>query len=253
MDRRAAAVSVPVLGGVLGTAALFWHGRNGWTGAPNDCILRGDCFCEAFREGLVRQPANTWSALAFIAVGAWVAWHAVSRKGSGRSLMSRSPSLPVQYAFLLALIGPGTMALHATTTRWGGALDSISMYLLGAFMLVYAAHRMTLVAEPRLWPVWALLAAPLAYTKWFAMFRTEPVFGACIAAAGLAELRLSRGRRPVWLWASFGLFALAFAIWLASHTGGPLCSPYSLLQGHAAWHILTALAGGTLYLHYRSE
>jgi hypothetical protein len=56
-----------------------------------------------------------------------------------------------------------------------------------------------------------------------------------------------------WLWLAFGSFVLALAIWIASHTGGPLCEPRSALQGHAAWHILDALAIWALYRHYRSE
>ena len=34
------------------------------------------------------------------------------------------------------------------------------------------------------------------------------------------------------------------ALYLASRTNGVLCAPDSLLQGHAAWHVLTALALG---------
>jgi hypothetical protein len=34
----------------------------------------------------------------------------------------------------------------------------------------------------------------------------------------------------------------AIAVNLLTRTGAPLCRPASLLQGHAAWHILTALA-----------
>ncbi|HEX6310431.1 MAG TPA: hypothetical protein VF152_02255 [Acidimicrobiia bacterium] len=38
------------------------------------------------------------------------------------------------------------------------------------------------------------------------------------------------------------LLGAATAINLLSRTGDPLCRPDSLLQGHAAWHVLTALA-----------
>lgn len=29
--------------------------------------------------------------------------------------------------------------------------------------------------------------------------------------------------------------------------------PYSFWQGHALWHILTAMSAGSLYMHYREE
>jgi hypothetical protein len=36
--------------------------------------------------------------------------------------------------------------------------------------------------------------------------------------------------------------ATAVAVNVLSRTGAPLCRPSSLLQGHAAWHVLTAVA-----------
>jgi hypothetical protein len=38
------------------------------------------------------------------------------------------------------------------------------------------------------------------------------------------------------------LLGTATAVNLLSRTGDPLCNPDSLLQGHAVWHVLTALA-----------
>ncbi|HEY8547728.1 MAG TPA: hypothetical protein VIL36_21845 [Acidimicrobiales bacterium] len=61
--------------------------------------------------------------------------------------------------------------------------------------------------------------------------------GAALAVAGL------RGRldRPAtftpWL-----LGGVAVTLNLLTRTGAPLCRPHSLLQGHAAWHVLTAAA-----------
>ncbi|GIV33086.1 MAG: hypothetical protein KatS3mg031_0621 [Chitinophagales bacterium] len=39
---------------------------NGWFG-PSSGV--GAVFCEASRDGLVKQPANTWSNLAFVVAG----------------------------------------------------------------------------------------------------------------------------------------------------------------------------------------
>jgi hypothetical protein len=39
-----------------------------------------------------------------------------------------------------------------------------------------------------------------------------------------------------------GAGALALTIYPLSRTGSSLCRPESLLQGHAAWHVLTAMA-----------
>ena len=50
-----------------------------------------------------------------------------------------------------------------------------------------------------------------------------------------------------------GAMALAFGIWNLSKTGGPWCDPHSLLQGHAVWHVLGAVAAFCLYRLWASE
>jgi hypothetical protein len=44
---------------------------------------------------------------------------------------------------------------------------------------------------------------------------------------------------------------VAFAIWLLSTSGW--CDPTSLLQGHAAWHLLCAVSAYWLFRLYESE
>ena len=44
---------------------------------------------------------------------------------------------------------------------------------------------------------------------------------------------------------------VAFTIWLLSNAGW--CDPDSLLQGHAAWHLLCAVSAYWLYRLYASE
>ena len=56
-----------------------------------------------------------------------------------------------------------------------------------------------------------------------------------------------------WLVAAAVVFLAAFGIWLPSRTGGPWCDPDSLLQGHAAWHLLDAGSVACVFAFYRSE
>lgn len=44
------------------------------------------------------------------------------------------------------------------------------------------------------------------------------------------------------LWAAVAALAVGVVVFVLSRTGGPWCVPDSLLQGHAVWHLLTALA-----------
>jgi hypothetical protein len=69
--------------------------------------------------------------------------------------------------------------------------------------------------------------------------------GVLATSAGLAaagELGVRRGRAgPAYRWA-LGALAVGAAANALGRSGGPLCDPDSLLQGHALWHLLTAAA-----------
>ena len=79
--------------------------RFGWLGADVD---RGADFCEA-AAGRVRQPVNTLSNLGFVVAGLAIAVRA-----------DRLPVLGTAYACLVVLLGPASMAMHATESRWAG-------------------------------------------------------------------------------------------------------------------------------------
>jgi hypothetical protein len=80
-----------------------------------------------------------------------------------------------------------------------------------------------------------------------------PLGFACAIAAGSGEIAAFRaGDRPrpghadgrqVAAWAiALGALALAGITFLLGRTGSPLCRPQSVMQWHAAWHLLAAAA-----------
>jgi hypothetical protein len=170
--------------------------------------------------------------------------------------MASSALYPALLATATLLIGPGSMALHASMTDWGGQVDGASMDLFIHFGIAFGLSRRLGWGERGFAACYAVLFTLGVWRSWVvpAGWR-EAAFGALLAAVllleGLPDPRLHDRR---WLWASCGLLAAAFLFWALSRTGAsPLCDPRSLLQGHAAWHVLCAAAAGTLYLHYRSE
>ena len=63
---------------------------------------------------------------------------------------------------------------------------------------------------------------------------------------------LGRGRTDLrWGAAALASILAAFAIW--NVTKGAWCDPHSLLQGHAAWHVLDAVAAYLLFRLWASE
>ena len=80
-------------------------------------------------------------------------------------------------------------------------------------------------------------------------------FGLLLIVATVLEVLIIRsGRvraRRGFAYASLAAIATAFVIWNASKAW--LCDPHSLIQGHAIWHLLGAVAAYLLYRYYASE
>ena len=256
--------AVPALVAVLSIAALVAVGQGGW---PGELGLSGAGFCERFRPGVIKQPANTWSTAGFVCVGLWIALRSMrdredarARGGRGWNRMSATNGYPVLLGSVAVLLGPGSAAMHASTTRWGGVLDRTSMFLWIAFGVAYAVTR--LADLPGRLFVALYLAIALPFTWMIAVdavpVSSDAMFGTLIATltgleAAIALRRPSLSGRRGWLVAAAAAFLVAFAIWLPSRTGGPWCDPDSLLQGHAAWHLLCAVSVACIYAFYRSE
>lgn len=227
----------------------------GWLGPD---VGRGANFCEAARDALVRQPANTYSNAGFVVAGLAVAWHVGRRPTNGRVM---GVTMATAYASLVVLLGPGSAAMHATQSAWGGHLDMLSMYLVAGFAASYAVtswlgrgpgtFALTFAAS--------LVASELA-GLWphhvpVLLYGGNVAFAALLLVALVLEVSLWR-RGETQCTIGFGLAAagamvLAFGIWVPSQHGW--CNPHSLLQGHAAWHLLSAAAAYFLYQLYASE
>jgi hypothetical protein len=235
-------------------ALMGWPGS--FTGAGSD-------FCEAFREGAIKQPANTWSNLGFVAAGLWV----TRRLGSDladptlqRNLIGQSRGLSILYAALVVFLGPGSMAMHGSGTAWGGRTDVLSMLLFIAFPVAYGAVRVFGGRAGACAWLYAALALGLGIpvVTGSLPFAGSDLYVVLIPLFAGLELWLhfrgTGGTRDLrWLGAAGVSFLTALVIWRLSHTGAPLCDPDSLVQGHAIWHLLCAVSTVAIFLYYRSE
>lgn len=248
----------------VGTGLCVAFAGAGWPGAPNYCLLEGDCYCEAPRPGPIAQPANTWSLLGFGVAGIWVAWRSARDRATTRARYLRGRFYPRFYASALAFMGPGAAMFHASLTDWGGAVDVLSMLGWVCFLLYYNITSLydwsqsrfltaylvtiTIAITPRL--LFGPAGVPLFALLLLAWLATETLIG---SPAGTLGIRHQVKRRRRYFWAFIVTNLLALFIWSGSHAGRWFCDPSSLLQGHAVWHILNAAAGALLYPYLRSE
>ncbi len=142
-------------------------------------VACGDC--ERIRPGLVAQPANTLSSLAYIVAGMIIARRA--HRDGGRFKRHR-----LAVAVAAVATGAGSVAYHGPGGRCSKRLHDGALVALG---LAVAARK-----------------------------------------------RAGQALSP----AASGVVAAASVIHAASRTGRPLCNPNSRFQGHALWHLATAIA-----------
>ena len=194
--------------------------------------------CERVRPGLLGQPMNAASSLAFVAAGLWL----LSRSSDGDGNLRL-------YAAALGVLGLGSFAYHGPgggVARWG---HDVGVALPAVVLGVAAVARRR--PTTRVWPLLAgavtVVAGALAVRpSWSVVIAT-----AVIAATAAAELgawrgdrRLHRRRRAAA--GGVGLLAAGAVVDVFSRTDAAWCRPDSLLQGHAAWHVAAAV-GLALY------
>lgn len=267
-ERDLQPLAVTTLVAVLSVTLVLMAARTGWFGPD---VGRGDGFCEAARSGWLKQPANALSNLGFVLAGLRIAW--LARLPDGRLPIGRSPDgsaapggqrradLVTPYAVVVVLLGPGSMAMHATQTAVGGHLDLTSMFLISSFA---ASSALTRTLERGLAFFAVVFAALLAGAELVeAVPGSVPVlmswgnvaFAALLLVALVLERRLHlvSGLGDVrWIGRSVAALGVAFVVWNLSKDDAPLCDPHSLLQGHAVWHVLCATSAFWLYRYWVS-
>jgi len=230
-----------------------WFGEAAGVGAE---------FCEAARPGLIKQPVNTFSNIGFIAAGLLMAWQlSAGTFIQNNNALARSVFYGTFFSCLVVLLGPGSMAMHATTSKVGGFFDMLSMYLVASFITAYSmqrffswqpVHFVIVFIAVLLICLWANFQDYKIIFNFFG----NTAFAFFIACTTIFEFlnHYVRGMKHKRAWGFGALISLLFAlsIWNLSKTGAPCCDPSSFVQGHAIWHLLDAFAVYCLFRFYVS-
>jgi len=199
-------------------------------------------FCEELRCGLLVQPANAISSLAFVVVGLCL-FRIIKR----RSVFTLFPVSAV-------LVGITSFLYHASWTFFFQVFDVSSMFMLSCLLLTFNAWRLGLLTTRRLpWAYAALLGASISAMLILRGRSGEGLFAGEVIVYLLTEAILFK-KRPgtryeFFLW-TFATFLIAFIIWnLDVHE--IVCDPRNhFLQGHAVWHVLNSFCFYFLYRFY---
>lgn len=208
------------------------------------------CFCEGLRDGLIRQPANTWSSLAFCVGGVVMAMELLRRRES-RGLGTTEAGC---FALASVLVGLGSAFYHASLTFIGQWIDVQGMYLLVLAALAVNVDALRPGEPRRFLAIYLGVNVTLGVLLVVVPVLRRYAFAGAILAVILTEALLRKRGLRDWklapLGAAAGLMALAFSIWILDTTH-VLCAPESLLQGHAVWHVLGAISTFFLWRYFR--
>lgn len=222
-----------------------WFGKN--IGASSE-------FCEAFRSGHLKQPANSISNFGFVFAGLLIGWRA------SRSNPQTMGAMSTVYACMVVLLGPGSAAMHATGTQIGRQLDLASMFLVASFSAAWALKRLFDLPNGGFLALFAafLLGSELVFNFGgpvpIVMHAGNGAFATLLIVTLIVEVTLWRRHRDRAVIRAgvftVGTLLASFAIWKIEQLYW--CDPFSWIQGHAIWHLGCAVAAYGLFKVYET-
>ncbi len=300
---------------VFAAGFVAW-GLIGWgpPAANEQAIGEISRWCERVSGGFLREPVNTLGNLGFVVAGlvmfATLARDTVrGRTGVPNRFFGNTP-VAVLYASAAVFLGPGSMVMHGTHTRFGAWIDNVSMVAYILIPWLYNLSQLGRWSRQTMFRLYAGLLAAYAAGYWFiapdlgigldlfglsigvwvvseVLFRfwspaarvwsglvgfgVAAVFGVTPSVMldspgeywwvvlfwvpGLVATHPAEGRRRYlpWFWVGIASFITAYAIWLTGTDTHPACDPDSLVQAHAIWHVLSAVATLAFFWFFRTE
>ncbi len=199
----------------------------------------GGSDCEHIGQGLLAQPANTLSSLAYVLAGVLL----LRRSLAGRS---GARMMPMVYAVAVIGVGIGSAAFHGPMPAWGRFAHDLSIAAVLAFVIGYdvalargASANAGLAMFVGITGACAvvLAVAPDAGNALDAVL----VAGAVVAEIGASRSAAGRATADGRLWIVIvGVVTIGALLNAVGRTDAPLCEPDSPVQLHAVWHVLTA-------------
>ena len=155
---------------VFFTALLFIvFGANGWGPAAENEQAIGEIsrWCERVSGGFFREPSNTLGNLGFVAVGLYMFYKLSDDATNNKSPMFGSFKIALLYAAASTFLGPGSMAMHGTHTKFGAWLDNVSMIAYILILWIYNLKKLTHFSSKTYFSSYTILLIYYAYSYWY--------------------------------------------------------------------------------------
>jgi hypothetical protein len=197
----------------------------------------GESDCESIGVGVLAQPVNAFSSLAFVVFGFIVVF---SMRAQGQT--ERVNRLII--AMLMIATGIGSVLFHGPQGPASHFLHDVTILLTMTAIVAMNLAGILEWTERRVLVI--LLSVGIAVSVVLLTWpsSTNVVAGIALAALVGQDIALHRSGsiNTRWWIAAVVAMAVALLFFITGRTGGPLCDSSSLFQGHALWHILAATA-----------
>jgi hypothetical protein len=200
----------------------------------------GGSDCEHIGQGLLAQPANTLSSLAYLVAGAMLLWRALAA-GPGARVA------PTVFALTVAGVGVGSGAFHGPTPGWGRFAHDLSIAAVLAFFIGYGATLARRAPVSTGLAIFGALVGASAIVLAASPDASNALVAVLVIGAAGAEVAAARspagraaGYGAPWVVGGGAALAIGALLNALGRTDAPLCDPHSLVQLHAVWHVLTA-------------
>lgn len=247
-----------------------YDGKNIWRDWTEAKELRQPGYAERiYPDDFFRTRVNTWSNLAYVLVGFYAfgfACHDSCRKCSGPvGYLIKTPAMSILFGIACCYLGFGSGFYHASLTRLAQQLDVAAMYApLLALIAINVGGWIPCVKNRHdqgafsTWPISAglVLVASFLLFKYKWSMNSAQVLSTLILTTSILSVadQFQRRRQLAVRWLILSLVTLVCArLCWELDVAKKFSGPDSWLQGHAVWHLLTALSLASMYLFYRSE
>ena len=215
---------------------------------PWDGLVRAPAeFCEESLCGWIRQPGNTWSNIGFLLAGAVILYR--SRRVGAEHLRG--------LGYVALATGLGSAFFHASETLIGRFADWAGMYLGASYMLAVNVRRLSgwsrNIIRLFFWGnflVGMALMVPEALRHPTVYYMAETTL-CCVGLEAILFFKYRKTTQYTWLLLYWAVFLAAYLLWNLD-IRRTLCDPsHHWISGHAAWHLLDALAMYLIFEYYR--
>jgi hypothetical protein len=202
-------------------------------------------YCENNLHAWVRQPANTWSNLGYVLVGLWLYVQ----------FRIQSPSLWMGIIPITAIaVGITSGLYHASYSFVFQVTDLASMYLFSSFLVTFNLKRLVSMPDGVSYLLYfgLFLVSFVAFMlirkrSGFLIFAAQVLVAMALeTAAWFGGETASRLNYIV----AIALLAVSLVFWIVDYKGRFFDPDDHVLQGHAVWHLLSAVCLLFIYHYY---